>query len=670
MPTYTVRPGRLKAAPTTVPMMRSRAGACLAAVWLLATVTPTPAQNADPKALFTDALARFSLALDGAFGDEGPTAAASLAAMDRARQQWDGVIRTYEAGLAAEVRSAPPELAARMHLALAVAYLDRSRLRDARQQLDESIRLDSRRVEALTVRGLIESHLTAQPREALDDFARAAALTPADPVRAYLHARQLLAVGGADDAVAAALRRFVAAQAAAGPAPDGTPFVRPGFVQEVPDIEPFFPPAAYRAGFQALVDGRYEDALGRLRTATILDPLITPPGAIVDRLRAAGAALRNGDATGSIAQLQDAATAAPQATEVHRLLGLSHLANEDLDRGLTELRTSITLDASYERPRLDLARALFDRGQFADAVAVLTDTLAAIPDSGRARYLLGLTYQRQGNYAGAMEELGRAAALEPLLGLNSIFQSVGALRRSQQDYEGAVEAFSRRIALVPNDALAHHELAEMYFRLGRLDEALAEHTVALMLDPRRADSQVGVAQVHLREGHFADAAAAAKRATELAADHKEARYVLATALLRLGRADEGNRELQEYQRLQREATALQAKRFEIAALRRDATVSAANGDHDRAISLLRKALDADAQDPASELDLGLALLRAGKAPEAIPHLRAGVPGGPPEVHRHLAAAYEAAGQADESRRERALYAQARQEALRRAGASR
>jgi len=226
------------------------------------------------------------------------------------------------------------------------------------------------------------------------------------------------------------------------------------------------------------------------------------------------------------------------------------------------------------------------------------------------------------------------------------------------------------VALVPNDALAHHELAEMYFRLGRLDEALAEHTVALMLDPRRADSQVGVAQVHLREGHFADAAAAAKRATELAADHKEARYVLATALLRLGRADEGNRELQEYQRLQSEATALQSKRLEIAALRRDATVSAANGDHPRAIALLRKALDTEPGDPGLELDLGLALLRAGQAADAIPHLRAGVAGAPPDVHRHLATAYEAAGQAEEGRRERALYAQARQEALRRAGSGR
>src|SRR5689334_9439459 len=107
--------------------------ACLAAVLSIAVPGAGHAQNANPKAIFTEALARFSLALDGAFGDEGPVASASLTAMDRARQQWDAVIRNYETGLAAEVASAPPALGARMHLALGGAYLDRNRIRDAQR---------------------------------------------------------------------------------------------------------------------------------------------------------------------------------------------------------------------------------------------------------------------------------------------------------------------------------------------------------------------------------------------------------------------------------------------------------------------------------------------------------------------------------------------------------
>jgi hypothetical protein len=115
---------------------RHRVVASLAVVALVAVAAPGRAQSANPKTTFTSALARVSLGLDGTFGDEGPVVADSLAVMDRARQQWDAVVRAYETGLAAEVASAPPALAARMHLALAGAYLDRNRFRDAQRQLD------------------------------------------------------------------------------------------------------------------------------------------------------------------------------------------------------------------------------------------------------------------------------------------------------------------------------------------------------------------------------------------------------------------------------------------------------------------------------------------------------------------------------------------------------
>jgi hypothetical protein len=87
--------------------------ACVAGVALLAP-RPLTAQGPGPKQVFTDALARFSLALDGAYGDEGPAAAESLSQMERVRQQWDALIRNYETGMAAEVGGAPADVAARM----------------------------------------------------------------------------------------------------------------------------------------------------------------------------------------------------------------------------------------------------------------------------------------------------------------------------------------------------------------------------------------------------------------------------------------------------------------------------------------------------------------------------------------------------------------------------
>ena len=150
------------------------------------------------------------------------------------------------------------------------------------------------------------------------------------------------------------------------------------------------------------------------------------------------------------------------------------------------------------------------------------------PSSGRARYKLGLVFQRQGLYADALRELMAAPGFKPLLGRNSVYQTIGALLRSQQQYDAAIDAFSQRVDLIPNDAGAHHELGEMYFRQSRHVEALAEFMVTRMLNPSRTDTHAAIGQVYLRMGAYADAAAAARRAVTLDASHKEARYVLAT----------------------------------------------------------------------------------------------------------------------------------------------
>src|SRR6185503_10799970 len=151
---------------------------------------------------------------------------------------------------------------------------------------------------------------------------------------------------------------------------------------------------------------------------------------------------------------------APGRAEPHRIQGLIYLANRQPDAAAKTLRRAIMLNSRDERSRLALADAQIIGGNLPAARESLQELLKVLPSSGRARYKLGLVYQRQGLYADAMRELTAAATVKPLLGLNSVYQSIGALARSQQQYDAAVTAFSQRIDLVPNDAGAHHELGE------------------------------------------------------------------------------------------------------------------------------------------------------------------------------------------------------------------
>jgi tetratricopeptide (TPR) repeat protein len=444
-----------------------------------------------------------------------------------------------------------------------------------------------------------------------------------------------------------------------------------GLVPESPGVEPFFAPARYAKAFAALSAGAYPDALRELTETLAGDPLAAPPGAGTGALRRGAAALRDGDVAKAIEQLTIATALEPEQSETHRILGRAYLLDQQVEKALPSLATAVRLSPDDERPRRALAAAQVQSGRLQAAAETLSDTLKMLPSSGQAHYELGLVHQREGRYADALASLEAALRFAPLIGANSIHQTMGALRRSQQDFDAAAESFSGRIELIPNDAAAHHELGDVYLRQNRHTEALAELTVAVMLDSSLTRAHAALAQVHLREGRYGDAAEAATRALGIDPEHREARYTLATSLIRLGRAEDGKKELAIFQRMQTEDAVARTRAFELEGLKREAAVSAAAGEHAKAVALLQQVVDANPIAGGAILDLGLALVDAGRRAQAIPFLKkAAELNAHYEVHRHLAEAYSVLGQADESRQERARYEQLKRDDLRRAGASR
>src|SRR5215204_472728 len=630
-------------------------------------------QSPEPKAAFLQAVGQFSLALDGAYGDEGIRVRSSLDAMSRALSEWDAMLRKYEAAMTADIRTAEPGLALKMHLAIGGLYLDRARTADGLRELAAARQLDQSRADVPVFEALAHSQLEANDTAATAALRLASTLNPDDAITAYVLARHLSRTGTTDDADRA-YDRFVANEAPRlvhnQPQPS-TPFIDLRLFHETPGVEPFFPPALYVDGFAELQRGNLLGAIELFRQAVMRDPLVTESGVESGASGRAAAALRDGSLERANEYVGVAIELAPDRAEPHRIQGLIHLANRQPDAAATALRTAITLNPRDERSHLALSDALIVGGNLPAARESLQDLLTLLPSSGRARYKLGLVYQRRGLFAEATRELTKAAAAKPLLGLNSVYQTIGALARSQQQYDAAINAFSQRVDLIPNDADAHHELGEMYFRQGRQSEALAEFTVAVMLNPTRADAHAAIGQVQLRAGKYAEAVASARRAVALDGSHKEAQYVLATSLVRMGNVDDGKRELEVYQRLQTEATAARSRQLEVDGLRRDASVSIVNSEFTKAVTLLRQALERDPESAQSRLDLGLALLKAGQPAEALEQLTAAAARENSEdAHVYLSQAYAALGRNGDAERERAIASRMRQEALRRAGAVR
>jgi tetratricopeptide (TPR) repeat protein len=644
-------------------------------VLILLAVPAVRSQVVDPKTDFVQSLARFSLGLEGAYGDEGGIIRSSLDSMNQALERWDTGIRTFETAMASEVIGAEPQVAARMHAALGGIYLDRSRVADALREFVAATELDPSRAEVFALQGLAYSHpLVNDPAAATRAFQRASALDRRDPLNAYILARHLMKVGDLTEA-RQALHLFEEREslraAEQGRAAVSSPFIRLGLAREQAEVEPFFPPALYAEGFALLQRGDYARAIVQFREAATRDPLNLDPVETKQAMGQAATAFRGGLVQVAVQHLEAAIKVAPTRAEPHRILGRVYLANQQYDNSINELRTAVRLSPDDERARLVLADALVNSNRYPEAEQALGETIENIPASGQARYSLGRLYQRQGLYPQALAEFGKAVTFGPLLGLNGLYRTIGALNVDQQNFDAAIDAYTRRVDVHPNDAAAHHDLGRTYARLGRHDEARAEFEVVLMLSPSHVEAYAALAQVHFTDGQYAEAAEAARRALTLDPAHQQARYALATSLMRLGKSDEGRQELEVFQRLQTEAAAVRTRQIELDGLRGDAVVSSANGDYEKAVALLRKALDLKPDAASSHLDLGSALAKAGHHAEAIERFKSAVIlSAGFDVHLKLAESYAALGQLEESRREQATYERLKQESLARAGASR
>lgn len=637
----------------------------------IAAAGPAAGQIADPKAEFLDALGEFSLELEGAWGDEGGRLGATLERLEAGLDAWDASIRFYEADMARQLASAPHGEAATMHAAIGGVYLDRHRIEDAERELEAALELDPDRPDVETLLGLTETQL-GRTAEATEAFQRAAELDRRDPARAYVLARHLARTGDAD-AAARARREFLDRwrRAEADRARGEQPFVRVGLVQEVVGIEPFFPPVRYAQGFARLREGAYRQAVAAFRAAAAGDPLASVPDPAAGAVRRGAAAFRDGDVDAAREALDAAIAAAPDAGEPRRILGLVELADGRFAEAVARLRAAVSLAPADERTRLNLATALTEAEDYGAAEASLRETLGVLPESGRARYALGRLHQRQGQYPEALDEFTRAVSFEPLLGLNGLYETMGALYARGQQFDQAIAVYLARIALTPNDPAAHQDLGEAYVKRGLPDDAMTELAVALMLDPDRTGAYATMAQVHLQAGRYQAALEAADHTLELNVAHREARYVRATALMRLGRRDEGRAELQTFQRLQAEDDAARTRLLQLNGLRREAAVSAASGDYDRAVALRRQVLVQEPGAAASHLELGLALVGAGQLAEAADRLEtAAALNAPIAVYRHLAEVYAALGRAEDSQRARETYQQRKRELLRRRSAGR
>ncbi len=255
--------------------------------------------------------------------------------------------------------------------------------------------------------------------------------------------------------------------------------------------------------------------------------------------------------------------ASPESSESRRVLGIAYRATGKLAEAIVQFELAVRLRRDDERARVALGTTLAEAGRPEEAERELRETIRTLPTSGAARWALADMLDRQNRGTEAIVLLEQAATLPVVAGRVHLLLRLAELSHSyRRDHDRVSAAAAQMVRLVPNEPGGHKDLGLAHHRAGRDDEAAIELLMASLLGQEDGETFGALGQVHLNAGRFEHALSALLRAVMLDPSLKQARYVLARTLQRLGRNDEANQQLAAFDKLRANALDEQRQQFE------------------------------------------------------------------------------------------------------------
>ena len=278
------------------------------------------------------------------------------------------------------------------------------------------------------------------------------------------------------------------------------------------------------------------------------------------------------------------------------------------------------------------ARALVERGRYADAEAMLAPAASRAPQS-EAALQLGLLQQMLGRDATAV--LGRIVPLVDTSDDPGELARAARALRALGRFHDANETYRDATANAPNDPVIESAWGDLFLEKYERGEALKSYQKSLQLDARWTPALVGAAKA-LEDDNPPQAVQFAKRALEINPSSVEAMLFLAHQAADADKADEATEQIQKALAVNPaslDAHALLAaiayvddkpQEYEAAVAKTLAIVPNYSGVYrlageraahkyrfDEAVTLNRRALSLNRNDSRALSELGMDLLRTG-----------------------------------------------------------
>jgi adenylate cyclase len=165
------------------------------------------------------------------------------------------------------------------------------------------------------------------------------------------------------------------------------------------------------------------------------------------------------------------------------ILGNTKSPRETIEKGIKLAQKTLAMDDSIAGAHVILCYFYLDKG----------DNDKAIAEAGRAVALNPGDWSALNTYANSLRAAGRPEEAIPFyqkairltpFGASVLYRDFGQALRNTRRFEEAVSAYKKAIQLSPDDILAHISLAATYSYMGREEEARAEATEVLRINPK------------------------------------------------------------------------------------------------------------------------------------------------------------------------------------------
>jgi tetratricopeptide (TPR) repeat protein len=345
----------------------------------------------------------------------------------------------------------------------------------------------------------------------------------------------------------------------------------------------------FQEGQDALNQGRLDEAERDFRRVLAVNPQLGGAyanlGVVYMRRKQWGKALEN---------LHKAEHLLPQVAGIRLNIGLACYRQNEFLKAIPPLQSVVRDQPDAEQPRHLLGLCYFFTDRWADAADTLEPLWAQ--ESGHLSYLYVLSIAAHRAHKRELDErataqlikagegspefhlfMGKAhlnleqyelaladfqAAAEANPKLTFVHFNLGLTYLKKQDYERARDEFLKDAAIEPDVVNNYDELGDVYSLLQQDSEAEKNYREALRRDPRMVNPYVGLAKIYQREEKYPQALSAIESAGKLDPGRTDIHYLKGQVLIRLGRKDEGKKELETSVRLDNERRAARQKQME------------------------------------------------------------------------------------------------------------